>query len=169
MKTDWKLWVALLILIGLVSLLIVLSVQRSQEVDNALEEIRQLKQSIPKITQPKDGRSPVLGVDYFVKDGEGAPVYPRPKDGKDSISTLLIKEVPVNGLSAYELAIKDGFQGTLNQWLDSLKVTGEKGDPGDIMLTSCISGKLSQKLSSDFAWQPILVDDKHIKCELSYE
>ncbi len=169
MKTDWKLWAAILILIGLVGLLIALSVQRSQEVQNALQEIEKIKKSIPKITQPKDGSSPVLGKDYFVTNGKDAPIYSVPKDGRDSMSTLLIKEVPVNGLSAYELAIKDGFQGTLNQWLDSLKVPGEKGDTGGMLLTTCVDGKLSQKLSSDFVPQPILVDGKYIKCELSDE
>lgn len=33
------------------------------------------------------------------------------------------------GDSAYEVAIKEGFVGTKEEWLESLK--GEKGDPGD--------------------------------------
>lgn len=32
------------------------------------------------------------------------------------------------GLSAYEIAVKNGFDGTEEEWLESLK--GEKGDPG---------------------------------------
>ena len=38
----------------------------------------------------------------------------------------------VGGLSAYELAVEDGFSGSLQQWLDSLKsvVPGPKGDRG---------------------------------------
>lgn len=34
-----------------------------------------------------------------------------------------------DGLSAYELAVKNGFEGTLEEWLESLK--GEKGNPGN--------------------------------------
>lgn len=34
-----------------------------------------------------------------------------------------------NGLSAYELAVGTGFQGTLEDWLASLK--GQKGEPGE--------------------------------------
>ncbi len=48
----------------------------------------------------QDGYTPIKGVDYF--------------DGKD-------------GESAYQLAIKNGFIGTLQDWLDSLKGTG--GNP----------------------------------------
>jgi|SRR5699024_6926687 len=33
------------------------------------------------------------------------------------------------GKSAYELAVEEGFEGSLEDWLESLK--GEKGDPGD--------------------------------------
>lgn len=37
-----------------------------------------------------------------------------------------------NGLSAYELAVQEGFEGDLTAWLDSLKgATGAKGDKGD--------------------------------------
>ncbi len=37
---------------------------------------------------------------------------------------------PLDGKSAYDLAVDAGFVGTLTQWLDSLK--GLKGDPGPI-------------------------------------
>lgn len=47
---------------------------------------------------------------------------PKPKDGKDG----------ANGLSAYELALKNGFKGTETEWLQSLKgPKGDKGDKGD--------------------------------------
>lgn len=36
--------------------------------------------------------------------------------------------VPSNGLNAYQLALQEGFKGTLQEWLASLK--GEKGDRG---------------------------------------
>lgn len=38
-------------------------------------------------------------------------------------------EIGQDGLSAYAVAVADGFTGTEQEWLDSLK--GEKGDPGD--------------------------------------
>ena len=38
-------------------------------------------------------------------------------------------QVPANGLSAYQIALQNGFQGTEEEWLASLK--GEKGDKGD--------------------------------------
>ena len=34
-----------------------------------------------------------------------------------------------NGLSAYEIAVKNGFEGSESEWLDSLK--GENGEKGD--------------------------------------
>lgn len=40
-----------------------------------------------------------------------------------------------DGLSAYEIALRHGFAGTEQQWLDSLKgepgIPGDKGDPGE--------------------------------------
>ena len=38
-------------------------------------------------------------------------------------------EIPKRGRSAYEVAVKKGFVGTIDEWLASLK--GEKGDKGD--------------------------------------
>lgn len=37
--------------------------------------------------------------------------------------------IGANGLSAYEIAVKNGFDGNEQEWLDSLK--GEKGDKGE--------------------------------------
>ena len=41
-----------------------------------------------------------------------------------------------NGLSAYEIAVQNGFEGTETEWLESLKgeqgVPGEKGDPYEL-------------------------------------
>lgn len=38
-------------------------------------------------------------------------------------------EIGTSGLSAYDIAVKNGFTGSESQWLDSLK--GDKGDKGD--------------------------------------
>ncbi len=45
-----------------------------------------------------------------------------------AIAVVGCGETPTDGLSAYELAVKNGFTGTEAEWLDSLK--GEKGKPG---------------------------------------
>ena len=57
--------------------------------------------------------------------------------GADTCATISVEsvevssdlEVPANGLSAYQIALQNGFQGTEGEWLASLK--GEKGDKGD--------------------------------------
>ena len=57
--------------------------------------------------------------------------------GEDTCANLSVEsvevssdlEVPANGLSAYQIALQNGFQGTEGEWLASLK--GEKGDKGD--------------------------------------
>lgn len=45
-----------------------------------------------------------------------------------SINPQRIGEMIENGKSAYELALEEGFKGTKEEWLASLK--GEDGDPG---------------------------------------
>lgn len=37
----------------------------------------------------------------------------------------------IAGLSAYEIAVLEGFDGTRAEWLESLKVKGDKGDKGE--------------------------------------
>ena len=41
----------------------------------------------------------------------------------------------LNGKSAYELAVENGFNGTVTEWLESLKgeqgIQGEQGEKGD--------------------------------------
>ena len=47
----------------------------------------------------------------------------------ESVEVSSDLQVPANGLSAYQIALQNGFQGTEEEWLASLK--GEKGDKGD--------------------------------------
>lgn len=54
-------------------------------------------------------------------DGEQGPAGADGQDGSDG-------QDGADGKSAYELAVEDGFEGSLQDWFDSLK--GEKGDPG---------------------------------------
>lgn len=44
-----------------------------------------------------------------------------------------------NGLSAYEIAVENGFEGTETEWLESLK--GKKGDKGDNGKAATINGE----------------------------
>lgn len=145
MKTDRKLLLALAILIGLVIWLIVISLNRSQEVTRALEKINELEIKVPTITQPLDGKTPVLGIDYFNGQNgkDGAPG----KDGKNGENG----HDGSNGLSAYEIAVKYGFIGTEKQWLASLK--GDKGDAADEQQVECMYGLVAKKRSTDDLWQ----------------
>lgn len=63
-------------------------------------------------TDGKDGKDGIDGVDGI--DGE---------DGKNGVDG-------VNGKSAYELAVEDGFRGSLHEWLLSLAVRGTDGANG---------------------------------------
>lgn len=48
-----------------------------------------------------------------------------------------------NGLSAYEIAIENGFIGTVEEWLESLQgETGPKGDPGTGYLATGINAQM---------------------------
>lgn len=49
------------------------------------------------------------------------------KTGGQTIDLNLDISVPGNGLSAYEIAVRYGFEGTEEEWLESLK--GERGEP----------------------------------------
>ena len=52
------------------------------------------------------------------------------------------------GLSAYELAVKNGFKGTETEWLESLKA--EK------ILLKCQDTVLCYKYASDTEWIPLI-------------
>lgn len=68
----------------------------------------------------------------FVGDGE-TPIPPTPDLYSQLIKRLEEKadglQNGVDGASAYEIAVENGFEGTATEWLESLK--GEKGDQGD--------------------------------------
>ena len=64
----------------------------------------------------QDGYTPIKGVDYF--------------DGTNGINGE-------DGLTAYELAVQEGYSDTLENWLISLK--GDKGDKGTDGLTTSVN------------------------------
>lgn len=163
MKSDWKLLTALAMLIGLVAWLLVISYNRNDEMDKALQEFRQA-QSTATIPQVINGKTPVYGVDY--RDG---------RDGQNGLGASGPSGTPgpsgpagqngsngSDGLSAFDIAVKNGFVGTQQQWLESLKVKGDKGDRGDDIQLECVSGLLVKKFTSDDLWNVT-----NIKCEVA--
>ena len=50
---------------------------------------------------------------------------------EEYVNSMLENIGSVNGKSAYDVAVEKGFEGTEEEWLDSLKGTqGEKGEAG---------------------------------------
>lgn len=162
-QRDSKLFYAVLLLIGLMIALIILTLNRNSDIRQLKLQIQEIQRQIPvKGTMGKDGRTPVLGIDYFIQNGKDGAPAPIAKDGRDGHDGLSIPGS--NGLSAYDLAIQNGFQGTLAQWLDSLKIKGDNGDPGAALQIGCINNKLSTKYNDDTFWQ-----STSIKCETTDE
>jgi type II secretory pathway pseudopilin PulG len=181
MKTDKKLLLAIVILIGLVAWLIVISLNKDEKLNNAMNAINQLQQKIDKFQKlqsyvPKDGHTPILGVDYFngksVKGDPGSSAYQtailygfkgteqewlKSLEGKSSAP-----KQGTSGKSAYDIAVENGFKGTAAEWLESLKVKGDKGDAAAELDIDCIGGLISKKYDGDMFWQKT-----KIKCEES--
>ncbi len=145
MKRDWKLLLAILLLISLVVWLLVLSLNRSEQVNGAIEQIKELQAKMPiqaPPIAPINGKTPVLGVDYF--NGTQGPKGDMGSQGPQGST----------GLSAYDIAVENGFVGTQVQWLASLKGDkGDKGDPADSDVIECHLGLVAHKLTTDAFWQ----------------
>ena len=74
-----------------------------------------------------DGLTPTIIIsddNYWIINGVKTNVKAKGEDGKDGNDG----KDGVNGKSAYELAVKNGFVGSEQDWLNSLK--GESGSPG---------------------------------------
>lgn len=168
MRRDWKLYAAIFALIGLVIALLIVSINRSQQLGDVIHSLEQSKAlTVPQVV---NGKTPILGVDYFNgKDATDIQV-------QTAINTYMASH-PVRGgqdgingsngaagESAYNIALKNGFVGGEQQWLDSLKVKGDKGDPGNDIDISCINGVISKKFSTDDLWKIT-----NIKCETTNE
>lgn len=169
MKNDRKLLVAILVLIGLVLWLIMLSIDNRENyrsTQRAIEELKAEQAKQPTILQGKPGKTPVLGVDYFNgEDGQsipGAAGQPGPRGPAGTPGKPGAKGEPgkdgSDGKSAYELAVSQGFRGTVKEWLASLR--GEKGERGDDVDLKCLSGLVAKKLTTDEIWEVT-----NIKCE----
>lgn len=109
MKRDWGLYTAIGILIVLVMILLFISLEKQKQVDYALEQIRKVQTTPFDLPKVVNGKTPQLGVDYFV---------PEVQNGK-------------NGLSAYDIAVREGFEGSQSEWLESLKGKDAVGKQGE--------------------------------------
>lgn len=137
-RGDIKLWVAILVLIGLVLYLIFISVRTGESRQRQIDQLRQIVHTLPT-TQPKDGYTPVKGVDYT--DGAPGPVGPQGKTGDkgDAGSQGPQGEPGIPG--------KDGAQ-------------GDPGADGRTQELKCDGGQLKTRYSGDFLWS-----STNIKCE----
>ena len=175
MKNDWVLRISVFVLIILVGTLIVISLNKQDKAEQAIQMINELKSTPQKEPAVIHGVTPKLGVDYFNgKDAE------KPKDGesayqiavrngfkgseKEWLKSLEPKapedpKEPRNGESAYELAVKDEFKGSVKEYLDSLH-----GTAGRELDLTCLGGILGKKYTGDFIWQTT-----NIKCEVVHD
>jgi len=103
------------------------------------------------IKQPRDGYTPRKGVDYF--DGTNG------RDGKNSVSkeTTVIRERAVHGESAYDIALRHGFKGSEQEWIDSLQ---PRLSPLLEIRISPLTGDLETKLSTDDFWGVLIPCNK---------
>ncbi|WP_407444473.1 hypothetical protein [Fibrobacter sp.] len=76
----------------------------------------------------RDGRNGAEGASCTIEPIEGTDSHKVLCDG-DSVGVLHNGENGSDGKTAYEIAVDNGFNGTEEEWLASLK--GEKGDKGD--------------------------------------
>ena len=77
--------------------------------------------------------------------------------GQGEVPAKLLQQA-IKGESAYEIAVRNGFEGTEKEWLASLK--GEKGDPGSSSSSSSGSGTayIIETSNTDNNWYRIWSD-----------
>jgi hypothetical protein len=167
MKTDRKLWAAIVLLIVLITWLLIISINRKESPETQ-KSINDLKQQVEELINkskeqsyvPADGKTPVLGVDYFNGQNGKTPVlgvdYFNGKNGDTIVGPKGDSVQGPKGDSTYDLAVKDGFQGTLKEYLNSLK-----GTPGSEIDIDCQDNHIAKKRTTDVFWQLT-----NIKCEV---
>lgn len=171
---DYLLLTAVFVLIGLVIWLIILAQDRARSTDNAIQQIQELKtqlqskESSPASAHPlapisdtnnaqdgEDGRDGKNGADG--KDGIDGLDGAAGRDGKDGEQGT----AGAPGKDAYQVAVDNGFSGGVQEWLETLKVKGDKGDTAPAMNIDCINGLIMKQYEGDLLWQPT-----RIKCEV---
>lgn len=170
-----KIFLAILVLIGLVVWLVILSYNKQAQIDKNSLAIQSLDTSIKQLsaekdklykllnirpTNGKDGTSCTTtqlsnGASVSCTDGTSSLILngkaTKAKDGKDGN----------NGKSAYELWLEQGNLGSLQDFLDSLK--GVEGIPARNIVLRCNSSTLENewKYEGTFYWYPL---DKVTEC-----
>lgn len=152
MRHDRKLLFAVLLLIGLVVWLLIISINRpndAEKMQRSIAELQERIEKIPTVVYGIDGKTPVLGVDYF--NGQNGQSVHGPKGDKGDSVQGPKGDKGDRGESAYEIAVRHGFIGTEAAWLKSLK--GDKGDAAEDPIIECIAGIVGKKRPSDDLWQ----------------
>lgn len=174
MRRDTRVFVAVLVLIVLVGVLIGVSLRRTdddrRQLNQALETIRTIQEkveSLPAQSSPdvpaadyrgstgpagRDGKPGAQGSDG--DSGKAGATGAQGTAGRDGVDGQ-------HGDSAYDVAVKEGFRGSVKDWLDSLKV---KGDAAPALKLDCISGLLMKQYEGDSLWEPT-----KIRCEVVHE
>lgn len=161
MKTDRTVLVAVIILIVLVAWLLVLSMNNQKHNNSASTtgiemELKSLQDKINNLPKPTNGTTPILGVDYY--NGVNGQSIQGAKGDTIQGPTGATGAIGPTGLSNYELATKNGYRGTEQEYLASLV---PKPPTIDI---SCLSGIVGTRLSTDDLWQAT-----NIKCEATHD
>jgi len=147
-KIDAITWVLLIIVLISNILSIFSSVCSRNEIPAIVKNV------VDNNTQKVDYAKINQSIDARVAEKIKALNITQPKDGKDSVSTVekttetVIKETAVKGDqgvkgntgdSAYDIAVKNGYEGTIKDWLISLK--GNSGLDGLTPIIRCNTTK----------------------------
>lgn len=174
MRRDTRVFIAVLVLIVLVGVLIGVSLRRTdderQQLKQALETVRTIQEkvdSLPTQSKPdvpaanyqgptgpagRNGKAGAQGANG--QTGKPGAIGSQGKPGEDGAKGR-------DGASAYDLAVKEGFHGSVKDWLESLKV---KGDTTPSLKLDCIGGLLMKQYEGDSLWEP-----SNIRCEVVHE
>ncbi|MFM9793290.1 hypothetical protein [Streptomyces turgidiscabies] len=168
-RVDLLTLTAVIVLTLLISWLIVISLERRDNERAILQQL-QANKATPNIIQKPTAnvQVPVTGSDYSKgsagEQGERGSTGPAGQNGVTGATGPQGSkgDAGTPGESAYQLAVKqDGYTGTIKEWLESLKVKGDKGDAGPALKLDCINGRWAQQYEGDLIWQLTKV-----KCEV---
>lgn len=154
MKGDLKLYLAIALLIGLVAYLVVLSTRRNVEIQRLEATVNHLQIQVSDINIP----TPLQGLQGPQgESGDRGPIGFTGATGPQGTQGIQ----GTVGPSPYDLAITNGFVGTLSDWLQSLKgKDGQNGADAKSLSISCVNGIVQEQYQGDFFGQAT-----NIKCE----
>lgn len=155
--------IALFILVILVSLLVYITLDRKEENAKTNQIVKDLQAKLENLPSQQTkviiNQKPVEGVDYKIPEPIPGPKGDSIQGQKGDSVTGPQGDKGDRGESAYEIAKRNGFNGTEQEWLESLKP--KPTPPTDVDL-QCLMGLVAKKLSGDDMWQIT-----NIKCEKS--